>query len=57
MKESSNEPGPGRSTSDSAFNDLRKQIAQRNDAAHKAARKARIPEDQRKVAKRRKLDD
>lgn len=27
-------PGPGRSTSDQAFNELPKEIAQRNEAAH-----------------------
>ena len=36
-----NSPGPGRSTSEAAFNDLKREIARRNEEAHKAARKKR----------------
>ena len=31
--------GPGRSTADEAFNEVKKQVARRNEEAHKAARK------------------
>jgi hypothetical protein len=34
-------PGPGRSTSDAAFNARKKEIAQRNEQAQKEARKLR----------------
>src|ERR1700746_999436 len=32
------EPGPGRSTAEQAFNDVRKEIAERNERAHQEAR-------------------
>jgi hypothetical protein len=51
-----NTPGPGRSTSESAFNELKKQVARRNEEAHKAARKLRAARDKEKLAARRKWD-
>jgi hypothetical protein len=50
------EPGPGRSTSETAFNDLRKEIAQRNEEAHKAARKIRTAREQKEAHRRRQYD-
>jgi hypothetical protein len=51
-----NGPGPGRSTSDAAFNELKKQIARRNEEAHKAARKRRVEREQEQIARRRKWE-
>ena len=50
------EPGPGRSTSEAAFNDLRKEIAQRNERAHQQSRKLRAARDREQVLRRRELD-
>jgi hypothetical protein len=50
------EPGPGRSTSEAAFNDLRKEIAARNERTHQEARKARAAREREKVLRRRVLD-
>jgi hypothetical protein len=50
------EPGPGRSTSTAAFNDLKKEIAQRNEAAHKEARKLRTAREHEQVVMRRRQD-
>jgi hypothetical protein len=50
------EPGPGRSTSDLAFDDLRKEIAQRNERAHQEARKIRAASDRQEAIKRRERD-
>lgn len=49
-------PGPGRSTSDTAFNEIKKAVAQRNEAAHKAARVLRTAREREKRAVRRKWD-
>jgi hypothetical protein len=54
MTERKNAPGPGRSTSDAAFKELKQQIAARNEAAHQAERKRRAPREQELVAKRRR---
>jgi pyruvate/2-oxoglutarate dehydrogenase complex dihydrolipoamide acyltransferase (E2) component len=43
------EPGPGRSTSEQAFNDVRKEIAQRNEQAHQEARKLRAAREQERL--------
>jgi len=51
-----NTPGPGRSTSEAAFNEIKKQVARRNEEAHKAARKLRSARDKEKLAARRKWD-
>jgi hypothetical protein len=50
------EPGPGRSTSEAAFNDLTKEIAQRNERVHKEARKLRAVRDREQVLKHRQRD-
>ena len=49
-------PGPGRSTSEAAFNEVRKLVAHRNEEAHKAARKLRIARDREQIAERRRTD-
>lgn len=49
-------PAPGRSTSEAAFNALRKEIAQRNERAHQDARKVRAAHDLEQIRKRRERD-
>ncbi len=49
-------PGPGRSTSEAAFNELRKEIAQRNERAHQTARKLRAARDREQTLRRRRAD-
>jgi hypothetical protein len=56
MAQQSHEPGPGRSTSDAAFNELKKEIAQRNERAHKEAKKIRHEKDRQQVLMRRQRD-
>jgi hypothetical protein len=56
MKKQSYEPGPGRSTSDAAFTELKKEIAQRNERTQKEARKLRTAREQEQVLRRRKQD-
>ena len=55
MSESSR-PAPGRSTADEALNEVKKQVALRNEEAHKAGRKLRAARDKEQLARRRKLD-
>jgi hypothetical protein len=50
------EPGPGRSTSEAALNEVKREVARRNEEAHKAARKLRVAREKRQVALRRKWD-
>lgn len=50
------EPGPGRSTSDQAFNDIKKEIAARNERMQKEARKLRTAREQVQARERRKRD-
>jgi hypothetical protein len=50
------EPGPGRATSDAAFAALTKDIAQRNELAQKEARKIRAAREQEQVRRRRQED-
>lgn len=50
------EPGPGRSTAEAAFNDVRKQVAQRNEQAHQKARKIRAVKDRQQIMARRQRD-
>ena len=47
------EPGPGRSTSDAAFNELRREIAQRNELASQEARKRRAVRERERLLRRR----
>ena len=56
MAEQTQQPGPGRSTSDRAFNELTKDIAMRNEHAHKEARKLRTEKDRKQVLRRRQQD-
>jgi hypothetical protein len=50
------EPGPGRSTSEAAFNEIRKNVAQRNEQAHKQALKLRLERDRKQALLKRKQD-
>ncbi len=52
----SNSPGPGRLTSEAALNEVKREVARRNEEAHKAARKLRVAREQQQVEQRRKLD-
>ena len=56
MTNQTHEPGPGRSTSTAAFNEITKEIAQRNERAHKEARKLRAVKDNEQARMRRKHD-
>jgi hypothetical protein len=56
MPNETQQPGPGRSTSRAAFDELRKEIAQRNEAAHKVARKLRTVREQADLLRRRQRD-
>jgi hypothetical protein len=49
-------PGPGRSTSEAAFSDLRKEIAQRNERAQHEARKLRAAREREQLLARREWD-
>ncbi len=49
-------PGPGKSTSKAAFAEVTKQIAERNEQAHKAAKKLRDKDDVKKLAEKRRRD-
>jgi len=51
-----NSPGPGRSTSEAAINELKKEIAHRNEEAQKAARKKRMAHEKEHLANLRKRD-
>ncbi len=50
------EPGPGRSTSEVAFNEVRREIAQRNERTHQEARKIRSAREREQLLKRRERD-
>lgn len=50
------EPGPGRSTAEAAFDELRKEIAQRNEQAHQRARKLRVEREREQALTRRGRD-
>ena len=56
MAEQTQEPGPGRSTSDRAFNELIKEVAARNEQAHKEARKLRTERERKDILRRRQRD-
>ena len=49
-------PGPGRSTSEIAFNELRNEVARRNEEAHQAARQRRTASERAKLLARRAED-
>jgi hypothetical protein len=52
----SNSPGPGRSTSETALNEVKQEVARRNAEAQKAGRKLRAAREKRLLAQRRKWD-
>jgi hypothetical protein len=56
MAEQTQEPGPGRSTSDRAFRELTKDIALRNERAHQEARKLRTERERKQILRRRQQD-
>jgi hypothetical protein len=47
------QPGPGRATSEIAFNELRKDVARRNEEAHLASVKRRAESERKKIIARR----
>ena len=49
-------PGPGRSTSDQAFTELRREIAKRNEMAHQEARKLRTAREREQLLRLRERD-
>jgi hypothetical protein len=49
-----NSPGPGRSTSEAAMNEVKKEIARRNEEAQKAGRKRRAAREKEQLANLRK---
>lgn len=48
--------GPGRSTSEAALNEVKKEVARRNEEAQKAGRKLRTARDKERIAQRRKWE-
>jgi hypothetical protein len=53
MTKRQNHPGPGKSTSEAALDEVKKQVAERNRQAHLEARKRREPREKELAAKRR----
>lgn len=51
-----NSPGPGRSTSEAAVNQLKEEIARRYEEARKAARSKRVAREKEHLANLRKWD-
>ncbi len=49
-------PGPGRSTSEAALNEVKKRIARRNEETQKAARRLRAVREKEQLALRRAWD-
>lgn len=52
----SNRPGPGRSTSEEALNQIKREVARRNEEAQKAAGKLRAKREKQKLAQRREWE-
>lgn len=50
------QPGPGRATSEIAFNELRKEVARRNEEGHTASRKLRAESERKKILARQSRD-
>jgi hypothetical protein len=50
------EPGPGRSTSEAAFNEVRRDVAERNEKAHQEARKLRAAREREQRVRRSDRD-
>lgn len=51
------QPGPGRSTSEAAFGDEKKLIAERNEKVHRAARTERDLRERKLTEKRRRAEN
>jgi hypothetical protein len=56
MTKQNYEPGPGRSTADAAFSELTKEVARRNEQAHKEARKLLHERERKQILLRRQRD-
>jgi hypothetical protein len=56
MATQTQDPHPGRPTAAATFDDLRKEIAQRNERAHQKARKLRTAREREQVIMRRRWD-
>jgi hypothetical protein len=56
MPKQTQEPGPGKSTSAAAFDELRKEVAQRNEQAHQKARLLRTARERVQILARRRRD-
>jgi hypothetical protein len=56
MTKQTHEPGPGRSTAQAAFDELKKEIARRNEQAHREARKLRTAREREQILIRRQRD-
>jgi hypothetical protein len=56
MPKQTHQPGPERSTSDAAFAEVKKEIAQRNEQVQKEARKLRTARDHERLGRRRRED-
>jgi hypothetical protein len=56
MAKQTNEPGPGLSTAQAAFDEIKKEIARRNERAHRAARKLRTIRDREQIRQRHERD-
>ncbi len=56
MTKQTHQPGPGLSTSEAAFSDLKKEIAQRNEQVQKHAQKLRAAREKEQVRRRRAED-
>ncbi len=54
--EKNHNPGPGRSTSKAAFDEVTKRIAERNEDAHRAAKKLRDQKESKVLAEKRRRD-
>jgi hypothetical protein len=50
------DPGPGRSTSEAAFNEVRRDVAERNEKAHQEARKLRAAREREQRVRRSDRD-
>jgi hypothetical protein len=49
-------PGPGQSTAEAAFDEVKKEVARRNAKVQAEARKLRTASEMRQLARRRQLD-
>jgi hypothetical protein len=56
MTKQTHQPGPGLSTSEAAFAELKKEIAQRNEQVQKQAQKVRAAREREQVRRRRAED-